>query len=97
VDRVSRVLAELDMAAKRPLKRSVGRLGHQQRPIPRSPDDGHGLHDDLPLQVYRTVVSRRPSTRTLSRSRNQNATVRETVPLSSRRKLSLFNSFSTCR
>jgi hypothetical protein len=58
VDRVHRVFAELDVAAERPLKRAVGRLGHQQCPVSRSPDHGHRL-DDLSPGVHRTVLSRR--------------------------------------
>jgi MFS family permease len=59
VDRVQRVLAELDVTAERPLKRGVGRLGHEQRPVPRSPDNGHRFDDDLSLGIHRTVLSRR--------------------------------------
>ena len=58
MDGVQRVLAELDVAAERPLKQRLRRLGHQQRPVTRPPDDGHRVHD-LPLRTHRPVVSRR--------------------------------------
>ncbi len=88
MQRVHCVLAELDMAAERTGKRAIGRLGHKQRPVPGSPDDGHCL-DDLPFRVHRTVVSRR-SDQHCPRlpARNQTATVRQTAPPPARSMLS---------
>jgi hypothetical protein len=57
VDGVRRVLAELHVPAQRPLEPRLGRLGHQQRPVPRPPDDRHRL-DDLPLAAHQPFVPR---------------------------------------
>jgi MFS family permease len=60
VDRVQRVLPELDVPAERPLERRLlpglprgpaHVLGHQQRPVTRAPDDRHRL-DDLPFRAH---------------------------------------------
>src|SRR5215472_11909207 len=59
--RVPRVLAELDMTAKGPVKQLTGRvrlLRHQQRAVAWPPDQHHRL-DDLASGVHRYFVSHR--------------------------------------